>query len=154
MIEITLLWGLGLSESLMTYAPGHDHSDATQTVKPNKPSNHSPCFIQLSGDERCAWVGCNLSSNVISPRSFRVTSLHRFLFVVFVIMMTSLNGNIFRVTGPLCGEFTGPGEFPTQRPVTRSFDVSLICVWINGWINNREAGDLRRYRAHSDVIVM
>ena len=38
-------------------------------------------------------------------------------------MMTSSNGNIFRVTGPLCGEFTGPGELPTQRPVTRSFDV-------------------------------
>ena len=38
-------------------------------------------------------------------------------------MMTSSNGNIIRVTGPLCGEFTGPGEFPTQRPVTRSFDV-------------------------------
>ena len=37
--------------------------------------------------------------------------------------MTSSNGTIFRVTGPLCGEFTGPGEFPTQRPVTRSFDV-------------------------------
>ena len=37
--------------------------------------------------------------------------------------MTSSNGNIFRVTGPLCGEFTGLGEFPTQRPVTRSFDV-------------------------------
>ena len=39
------------------------------------------------------------------------------------IMMTSLNGNIFRVTGPLFGKFTGPGEFPAQRPVTRSFDV-------------------------------
>ena len=39
------------------------------------------------------------------------------------IMMTSSNGNIFRVTGPLCGEFTGPGEFPAQRPVTRSFDL-------------------------------
>ena len=38
-------------------------------------------------------------------------------------MMMSSNGNIFRVTGPLCGEFTGPGEFPTQRPVARSFDV-------------------------------
>ena len=38
-------------------------------------------------------------------------------------MMTSSNGNIFRVTCPLCGEFTGPGEFPAQRPVTRSFDV-------------------------------
>ena len=31
---------------------------------------------------------------------------------------------------------------------------SLICVWINDWVNNREAGDLRRYRAHYDVIVM
>ena len=38
-------------------------------------------------------------------------------------MMTSSNGNISRVTGPLCGEFTGPGEFPAQRPVTRSFDI-------------------------------
>ena len=31
---------------------------------------------------------------------------------------------------------------------------SLIWAWINGWVNNREAGDLRRYRAHYDVTVM
>ena len=31
---------------------------------------------------------------------------------------------------------------------------SLICVWINGWENNREAGDLICYCAHYDVIVM
>ena len=31
---------------------------------------------------------------------------------------------------------------------------SLICAWINGWVNNREAGDLRRYRTHCVVIVM
>ena len=31
---------------------------------------------------------------------------------------------------------------------------SLICVWINDWVNNREAGDLRHCRAHYDVIVM
>ena len=31
---------------------------------------------------------------------------------------------------------------------------SLICAWINDWVNNREAGDLRRYRGHYDVIVM
>ena len=42
---------------------------------------------------------------------------------IWLNMMTSSNGNIFRVTGPLCGEFTGSGELPTQRPVTRSFDV-------------------------------
>ena len=44
-------------------------------------------------------------------------------------MMTSSNGNIFRVTGHLCGEFTGPGEFPAQRPVTQSFDVFFdLCL--------------------------
>ena len=31
---------------------------------------------------------------------------------------------------------------------------SLICAWINGWVNNREAGNLRRHRAHYDVTVM
>ena len=31
---------------------------------------------------------------------------------------------------------------------------SLICVWITGWVNNCEAGDLRRQRGHYDVIVM
>ena len=31
---------------------------------------------------------------------------------------------------------------------------SFICVWINSWINNCEASDLRRYCAHYDVIVM
>ena len=45
-----------------------------------------------------------------------------------------------------------PGKFPAQRPVTLMF--SLIWAWINGWVNNREAGDLRRYRAHYDVTVM
>ena len=37
-------------------------------------------------------------------------------------MMTSSNGNIFRVTCPLWGKATGHGGFPSQRPVTRSFD--------------------------------
>ena len=31
---------------------------------------------------------------------------------------------------------------------------SLICAWINVWVNNGEAGDVRRHRAHYDVIVM
>ena len=31
---------------------------------------------------------------------------------------------------------------------------SLICAWINGWVNNDETGDLRRHRAHYDVTVM
>ena len=36
----------------------------------------------------------------------------------------------------------------------RAFTFSLLCAWINGWVNNCEAGDLRRHRAHYDVTVM
>ena len=43
---------------------------------------------------------------------------------------------------------------PSKRPVTRSLMFSLICAWINGWVNNRKAGDLRRLRGHYDVSVM
>ena len=68
--------------------------------------------------------------------------------------MTSSNGNIFRVTGPLCGEFIGPGEFPAQRPVTRNFDVFLDLRLNKRFNKQRETGDLRRHRGHYDVIVM
>ena len=48
-----------------------------------------------------------------------------------------------------------PGEFPAQRLVTRSLMfLPLICTQITGWVNNGEAGDLTRYRAHYDVTVM
>ena len=43
-------------------------------------------------------------------------------------------------------------------PRTKASDAELWCflwsAWINGWVNNREAGDLKRHRAHFDVIVM
>ena len=45
------------------------------------------------------------------------------------------------------------GESPSQSPVTRSFDV-FFDPCLSGWINNGEAGDLRRHHAHYDVIVM
>ena len=66
-------------------------------------------------------------------------------------MMTSSKGNIFRVTGPLCREFTGPRHKGQWRGALM---FSLICARINSWVNNGEAGDLRRYRAHYGVIVM
>ena len=66
----------------------------------------------------------------------------------YIIMMTSSNENIFRVTGLFCGEFTGPRQW------SGALMFSFICVWINGWVHNREAGDLRGYRAHYDVTVM
>ena len=69
------------------------------------------------------------------------------------IMMTSSNGNMLRVTGPLCGEFPGHRWIPR----TKASDAELWCFLKarkNGWINGREAGDLIRHRAHCDVTVM
>ena len=65
------------------------------------------------------------------------------------IMMTSSNGNIFRVTG-----HWSPLNSPHKGQWRGAFMFSLICAWINHWVNNGEAGDLKRCRAHYDVMVM
>ena len=64
--------------------------------------------------------------------------------------MTSSKENIFRITGILCGEFTGDHKGQWRGALM----FSLICAWMNGWVNIREAGGLRRHRVHYDVIVM
>ena len=69
--------------------------------------------------------------------------------------MTSSNGNIFRVTRPLCAEFTGHRWIPIKK----ASDAELRCFlwsapWIKGWVNNRDAGDLRRHGAHYYATVM
>ena len=70
------------------------------------------------------------------------------------IMMTSSNGNISALLAVCAGNSPVTGEYPAKKPGTQIFRVSLICSWINDWVNNREAGDLRRHRAHYDVTVM
>ena len=52
------------------------------------------------------------------------------------------------------GIHRSPVNSPHKGQWRGALMFSLICVWINGWVNNREAGDLRRYCAHYDVIVM
>ena len=69
--------------------------------------------------------------------------------------MTSSNGNNFSVTDPLCWEFTDHRWIPR----TKASDAELWCFlwpapWINAWVNNRKAGDLRRHRSHHDATVM
>ena len=52
------------------------------------------------------------------------------------------------------GIHRGPVNSPHKGQWRGALVFSLICVWINGWVNNREAGDLRGYPAHYDVTVM
>ena len=44
--------------------------------------------------------------------------------------------------------------FPHKGQWRGALMFSLICVWTNDWISNRDACDLRRHRAHYDVTVM
>ena len=52
------------------------------------------------------------------------------------------------------GIHRSPVNSPHKGQWRGALIFTLICARINGWVNNREAGDLRRYRAHYDVIVM
>ena len=47
-----------------------------------------------------------------------------------------------------------PVNFPHKGQWPGALMFSLIYAWINDWVNNREAGDLRRQHGHYDVIVM
>ena len=72
-----------------------------------------------------------------------------------VCMMTSSNGNSFPRYWPLVrGIYRSPVNSPHKGLWRRALMFSLICSWINDWVNNREAGDLRCHHVHYDVIVM
>ena len=68
-------------------------------------------------------------------------------------MMTSSNGNFSALLALCKGNSQVTDGFPPQGPVIQSFDV-FFDLWKNGSANNRDAGDLRRHRAHYDVTVM
>ena len=103
-------------------------------------------------------IQCRYSCRWPMSRKWDTLSVwHVTLFPTY--MMTSSNGNIFRVTGPLCGEFiapimTSPVNIPAQWPVTLSFHV-LFDLCLNEQLSKQSWGWwLRRHRAHYDVSVM
>ena len=101
------------------------------------------------------YVGSRCKKNSDKKTEHSLQWLFRYSKMIFYHMITSSNGNIFRSTGLLCGEFTGDRWIP----LTKANDAELWCfffisAWVNGWVNNREAGALMRFRAHYDVTVM
>ena len=52
------------------------------------------------------------------------------------------------------GIHRSPVNSPHKGQWRGALMFSLICVWINDWVKNRETGDLRSHCAHYDVIVM
>ena len=124
---------------------------------------HSPRMSGGSGYEgslpnsfiKTHFYGGALTSHFMEEHSSPIS-----IFPVF--MMTSSNGNIFRVTGFCPGNsprwLRGIHRSPLNSPHTDQWCgalmFSLICAWTNGWVNNQDAGDLKRHRAHYDVTVM
>ena len=52
------------------------------------------------------------------------------------------------------GIHRSPVNSPHKGQRRGALMFSMICAWINSWVSNRDAGDLRRRRAHYDVTVM
>ena len=52
------------------------------------------------------------------------------------------------------GIHRSPADSPHKDQWRGALMFSLICVWTNGWANNRGAGDLRHHRGCYDVTVI
>ena len=69
-------------------------------------------------------------------------------------MMTPSNGEFSALPAICAGNSPVTGEFSSQMPVTLSFDIFFDLRLKKTSANHRDAGDLRRHRAHCDVTVM
>ena len=88
-----------------------------------------------------------------SISSLTQQSPHSMILSIRICMMKSSNANIFRVTGPLCGNSPVTGEFPAQRPMTRGFDVFFDLRLNKRLSKQSQIGDLRRRRANYNKFV-
>ena len=75
-------------------------------------------------------------------------------------MMTNTHDDVIKWKHfPHCWPFVrgihwSPVNSPHRGHWRGALMFSLICAWLNGWVNSREVSDLRRHRAHYDVIVI
>ena len=106
----------------------------------------------VSSRMQTQWTACTRRSVNFAL----ISNINEICYVaVGLIMMTSSIGHIFRINAPLYrGIPRSPVNSPHKGQWRGALLFSLIWVWTHSWVNNRDAGDLRRYRAHSDVRVI
>ena len=108
----------------------------------------SDCDIYVS-----MWYG--KSRNAVGIYFRKALSWFNSILIMSLTMMTSSNIKHFPRYWPFVREIhRSPVKSPRKGQWRGALMFSLICVWINGWVNNREAGDWRRNRVHYDVTVM
>ena len=81
--------------------------------------------------------------------------LLNFSHLVIIIHNDVIKWKIFSHYWPFVrGIHRSPVNSPHKGQWRGAFIFSLICAWINAWVNNRKAGDLGLHRAHYDVTIM
>ena len=105
--------------ALWRYGGGAKHNALflTTASNVNSPVDVANYFIQTKLD-----TGNNTVGQLWAISLVRATQ-SRDKRATILLMMTSSNGNIFRFTGPLCGEFTGHRWIP----LTKAGDATLWC---------------------------
>ena len=117
------------------------------------------CYIQ--GGKSQSWKEIGVRTHKSSPRLFsiiekKITVWSRGLFALksSQYMMMSQMETFPVLLALVRGIHRPPVYFPHKCQWCGALVFSLIYAWTDGWANNRDADDLRRFRAHYDVTVI
>ena len=111
---------------------------------------HKGCKSPLDGSSVVRVIHSPLGKKQKTPRIILMDAL--LYFGVVSYMSIAVHDNVIKWKHFLFHR--SPVNSPHKDQWRGALMFSLICAWINGWVNNRAARDLRRHRAHYDVIVM
>ena len=102
----------------------------------------------------------NTSLTYVKPPSFLYGMLHSVIIDQVIMRSRLYHDDVIKWKHFPCywtfmrGIHRSPVSSPHKGQWRGALLFSLVCPWINSWVNNREAGDLRRHRVHYDVSIM
>ena len=91
--------------------------------------HHVPCLMSLNSPRHCS----KTLSRVSWPARDRISNFVPPYLIYLIIMKTTSNGNISSLHALCARNSKVIGEFPLQRPVTRSLDV-FFDLRLNKWL--------------------
>ena len=133
-----------------------------QSNKSGRNGSGTKHLVFIAGHPSTYWTRSlvlNQSTVPMLQPPLHLSSLTSFIFVQMPIFSTPpvcfLQNPLLRhqmetfsASLALCGKSPPKGQWGGALMFT------LICAWINVWVNSREAGDFRRHCAHYDIIIM
>ena len=79
---------------------------------------------------------------------------YKYRIVMMIVHDDVIKWKTFPRYWPFVRRIPVTDELPSKTQWRWALMFSLTCAWTNGWVNNRDVGDLRHYHAYYDVIVM